>query len=234
MALDTNSQTYLLKILEIPDKSVTQKYLSLLKDKLEKRDLKYTINFVVDENLVRNAPQINGQSGGGEGTTFPYNIFEGALDKVLRRNVEEQPQEKGWISSTYDKLKGYNEKRQGIFDKLFSYTPLADVPEVKNVEPVVHSNVVEPSESIESAESVEPTESAEPSELIEPAEPYEPSERTESIEPTERSDNVIATNIDFPQNYSGVLYIQIIIYEQPNSNSDITLGLHEVNQMIMT
>ena len=102
------------------------------------------------------------------------------------------------------------------------------------MEPVVPSNVVEPSESIESAE---PTELYEPSELIEPAEPYEPSElseRIESIEPTERSDNVIATNIDFPQNYSGVLYIQIIIYEQPNSNSDITLGLHELNQMIMT
>lgn len=233
----SNSQTYLLKILEIPGKSVTQQYIAVMKDKLDKLGLTHSINIVLDENLVRNALQINGQSGGGEGTTFPYNIFEGALDKVLRRNVEEQPQEKGWISSTYDKLKGYNEKRQGIFDRLFSYTPLADVPEVKNVEPVVPSNVVEPSESIESAESVEPTESSEPSELFEPAEPYEPSERTESIEsiePTERSDNVIATNIDFPQNYSGVLYIQIIIYEQPNSNSDITLGLHELNQMIMT
>ena len=229
----SNSQTYLLKILEIPGKSVTQQYIAVMKDKLDKLGLTHSINIVLDENLVRNAPQINGQSG-GDSSTFPYNIFEGALDKVLRRNVEEQPQEKGWISSTYDKLKGYNEKRQGIFDKLFSYTPLADVPEVKNVEPVVPSNVVEPSESIESAE---PTELYEPSELIEPAEPYEPSElseRIESIEPTERSDNVIATNIDFPQNYSGVLYIQIIIYEQPNSNSDITLGLHELNQMIMT
>ena len=223
----SNSQTYLLKILEIPGKSVTQQYIAVMKDKLDKLGLTHSINIVVDENLVRNAPQINGQSG-GDSSTFPYNIFEGALDKVLRRNVEEQPQEKGWISNTYDKLKGYNEKRQGIFDKLFSYTPLADVPEVKNVETVVPSNVVEPSESIESAES------AEPSELIEPAEPAEPSERTESIEPTEQSDNVIATNIDFPQNYSGVLYIQIIIYEQPNSNSDITLGLHELNQMIMT
>ena len=226
----SNSQTYLLKILEIPGKSVTQQYIAVMKDKLDKLGLTHSINIVVDENLVRNAPQINGQSG-GDSSTFPYNIFEGALDKVLRRNVEEQPQEKGWISNTYDKLKGYNEKRQGIFDKLFSYTPLADVPEVKNVETVVPSNVVEPSESIESAESAEPSELIEPAE---PSEPSEPSERTESIEPTEQSDNVIATNIDFPQNYSGVLYIQIIIYEQPNSNSDITLGLHELNQMIMT
>jgi hypothetical protein len=235
----SNSQTYLLKILEIPGKSVTQQYIAVVKDKLDTLGLKHSINIVVDENLVRKMPQINGQSGGGDSSTFPYNIFEGALDKILRRNVEDQPQEKGWITDTYDKLKGYNEKRQGIFDKLFSYTPLADVPDVKNAEPAVHSNAVEPAESIESAEPVEPSEPAEPSEPSEPSElselsePSEPSESIESIEPSQPSDNVIATNIDFPQNYSGVLYIQLIIYEQPNSNSDITLGLHELNRQII-
>ena len=229
----SNSQTYLLKILEIPGKSVTQQYIAVVKDKLDTLGLKHSINIVVDENLVRKMPQINGQSGGGDSSTFPYNIFEGALDTILRRNVEEQPQEKRWISNTYDKLKGYNEKRQGIFDKLFSYTPLADVPDVKNAEPAVHSNAVEPAESIESAEPVEPSEPAEPSEPSELSEPSESIESIESIEPSQPSDNVIATNIDFPQNYSGVLYIQLIIYEQPNSNSDITLGLHELNQLII-
>ena len=236
----SNSQTYLLKILEIPGKSVTQQYIAVIKDKLDKLGLKHSINIVVDENLVRKMPQINGQSGGGDGSTFPYNIFEGALDTILRRNVEEQPQEKGWISNTYDKLKGYNQKRQGLIDKLFSYTPLADVPEVKNVEPAapsVPSDAVEPAESIESAEPIEPSEPIEPiepSEPIEPIEPSEPAESIESTEPAEQSANVIAANIEFPQNYSGVLYIQVIIYEQPNGNSDITLGLHELNQMIMT
>ena len=214
----SNSQTYLLKILEIPGKSVTQQYIAVMKDKLDKLGLKHSINIVVDENLLRNVPQINGQSGGGDGSTFPYNIFEGALDTILRRNVEEQPQEKGWISNTYDKLKGYNEKRQGIFDKLFSYTPLDEVKEVNAEEPAATSDAVEPVEVVE------------PASPIASAEPGEP---TESIEPSEQSDNVIATNIDFPQNYSGVLYIQVIIYDQPNSNSDITLGLHELNQMIM-
>ena len=89
----SNSQTYLLKILEIPGKSVTQQYIAVMKDKLDKLGLKHSINIVVDENLLRNVPQINGQSGGGDGSTFPYNIFEGALDKILSRNVEEQPQE---------------------------------------------------------------------------------------------------------------------------------------------
>ena len=222
----SNSQTYLLKILEIPGKSVTQQYIAVMKDKLDKLGLKHSINIVVDENMVRNAPQINGQFGGGDGSTFPYNIFEGALDKILRRNVEEQPQEKGWISNAYDKLKGYNQQRQGLIDKLFSYTPLDDVQAVKEVDRI------EPAEYIESAEPIEPDELTEPSEPSEPSEPAEPSESIESAEPTEQLDNVIATNIDFPQNYSGVLYIQIIIYDQPNGNSDITLGLHELNQSI--
>ena len=230
----SNSQTYLLKILEIPGKSVTQQYIAVMKDKLDTLGLKHSINIVVDENLLRNVPQINGQSGGGDGSTFPYNIFEGALDKILSRNVEEQPQEKGWISNTYDKLKGYNQKRQGIIDKLFSYTPLDDVPEVKNVETVALSDSIEYIEPAAPAELVEPSE---PSQLTEPAEPVKPSEPiepSEPIQPTEQSANVIATNIDFPQNYSGVLYIQIIIYEQPNGVPDLTLGLHELNQMIMT
>ena len=239
----SNSQTYLLKILEIPGKSVTQQYIAVMKDKLDKLGLKHSINIVVDENLVRKMPQINGQSGGGDGSTFPYNVFEGALDKILSRNAEEQPQEKGWISNTYDKLKGYNEKRQGIIDKLFSYTPLDDVPEVKNVETVALSDSIEhiepaaPAELVEPSEPSEPSALSEPSQLTEPAEPVKPSEPiepSEPIQPTEQSANVIATNIDFPQNYSGVLYIQIIIYEQPNGVPDLTLGLHELNQMIMT
>ena len=238
----SNSQTYLLKILEIPGKSVTQQYIAVMKDKLDKLGLKHSINIVVDENLVRNAPQINGQSGGGDGSTFPYNIFEGALDTILRRNAEEQPQEKGWISNTYDKLKGYNQERQGIFDKLFSYTPLADVKEVNPKEQAESIEQDEPSEPTESIEPDEPSESIEPDEPSEPTESIEPDEspeNTESIEPDEspepvnQPDKAIATTIDFPQNYSGVLYIQIIIYEQPNSNSDVTFGLHELNQMIM-
>jgi hypothetical protein len=236
----SNSQKYLLKILEIPGKSVTQQYIAVMKDKLDKLGLKHSINIVVDENLARKIPQINGQSGGGDSSTFPYNIFEGALDKILSRNVEEQPQEQGWISNTYDKLKGYNEKRQGIFDKLFSYTPLDEVSEVKNVEPTAPSGAVEPDEPTEPFEPSalgEPSALAEPSALTEPAEPVKPSEPiepSEPIQPTEQSANVIATNIEFPQNYSGVLYIQIIIYEQPNGVPDLTLGLHELNQMIMT
>ena len=132
MALDTNSQTYLLKILEIPDKSVTQKYLSLLKDKLEKRDLKYTINIVVDENLVHDIKPVMEQSGGddGDGSTFPYNLFENAINKVITKRREERQREKGWISNAYDKIHNYNKERQGLFDRLFSYKPLDDVPEI--------------------------------------------------------------------------------------------------------
>lgn len=226
----SNSQTYLLKILEIPGKSVTQQYIAVVKDKLDKLGLKHSINIVVDENLVRNESQINGQSGGGDSSTFPYNVFEGALDTILRRNVEEQPQEKGWITDTYDKLKGYNEKRQGIFDRLFSYTPLNEVSEVKTLEPAAHSNAVEPAESIESAE---PIEQIEPSAPSEPKVLDEPSEPAESIEPTKQSANGIAANIEFPQNYSGVLYIQVVIYDQPNGDPELTLGLHELNRLIM-
>jgi hypothetical protein len=226
----SNSQTYLLKILEIPGKSVTQQYIAVMKDKLDKLGLKHSINIVVNENLVRNAPQINGQSGGGGGSTFPYNIFEGALDTILRRQTEEEPQEKGWISNTYDKLKGYNQKRQGLIDKLFSYAPLDDVPEVKTLE------VTEPNEPVEQAEPkvmAEPAVMAEPSVLAEPVEPTVLAEPKTLAEPVEQSDDVIAANIEFPQNYSGVLHIQVIIYEQPNSNSDLTLGYHELNQLVM-
>ena len=104
------------------------------------------------------------------------------------------------------------------------------------MEPAVPSEPTDLSEPSAIAELVEPVESIESIESTEPAEPKVLAERielSESIEPTKHSDDVIAANIDFPQNYSGVLYMQVIIYEQPNSNSELTLGLHELNRLIM-
>ena len=204
MALDTNSQTYLLKILEIPDKSVTQKYLSLLKDKLEKRDLKYTINFVVDENLVHDIKPVMEQSGGdNDGSTFPYNLFEDAINKVITKRREQQQREKGWISNAYDKIHNYNKERQGLFDRLFSYKPLADVPEIVD-KPV----------STDQGASIDQ------------------GAATDQVVDIPSEEGLISDNVEFPSNYIGVLHIQVTIYNLPIVQPDIILGLHELNAFI--
>ena len=210
MAADTNSQTYLLKILEIPGKSVTEKYIAVLKDKLEKRGLKYSINIVVDENIARNMQPITEQTGGGGDSTFPYNLFESKIDRILAKRMSEPNKEKGWLSNAYDKLKGYNQERQGIMDRLFSYTPidkLADATELPTELPT------EP-----------PTEP--PTELS--------TEPPAAINDILREDDVlISTAIDLPENYTGVLYIQLTIYDQSAGNTGLVYGIYELNNNII-
>lgn len=213
-AADTNSQTYLLKILEIPGKSVTDKYITVLKDNLDKRGLKYSINIVVDENITRNMQHVTEQTGGGGDSTYPYNLFESKIDSILAQRMSEPKKEKGWLSNAYDKIKGYNQKRQGIMDRLFSYTPidkLADATEPSPESPIESS-----------AESP-----------IEPS-PESPPESPTVFNDILREDDVlISTNIDLPENYTGVLYIQLTIYDQSADNTRLVYGIYELNNNII-
>lgn len=221
MAEETISQTYLLKILEIPGKSVTQKYIAVLKDKLDKQDLKYSINIVVDENQAHSIQPINEQSGGGSGSTFPYNVFENTLDRILmKRNEQLKP--KGWITSAYDKLHGYNQKRKSLIDNLFLYKPLNDVQDVA-VSPTVMPS--EPAAPIPNEEVPRPTEEDVP--ILEEEVADEP---TGVVEP---DDVVLSSNVTFPLNYTGVLHIQVTIYGMPHSNPKLTFGLRELTASIM-
>lgn len=213
-AADTNSQTYLLKILEIPGKSVTDKYITVLKNNLDKRGLKYSINIVVDENITRNMQHVTEQTGGGGDSTYPYNLFESKIDSILAQRMSEPKKEKGWLSNAYDKIKGYNQKRQGIMDRLFSYTPidkLADATEPSPESPIESS-----------AESP-----------IEPS-PESPPESPTVFNDILREDDVlISTNIDLPENYTGVLYIQLTIYDQSADNTRLVYGIYELNNNII-
>lgn len=209
-AADTNSQTYLLKILEIPGKSVTDKYITVLKDNLDKRGLKYSINIVVDENITRNMQHVTEQTGGGGDSTYPYNLFESKIDSILAQRMSEPKKEKGWLSNAYDKIKGYNQKRQGIMDRLFSYTPidkLADATEPSPESPIESS-----------AES-----------------PIEPSPESPTVfnDILREDDVLISTNIDLPENYTGVLYIQLTIYDQSADNTRLVYGIYELNNNII-
>ena len=228
MAEETISQTYLLKILEIPGKSVTQKYLAVLKDKLDKHDLKYSFNIVVDENQAHSIQPINEQSGGGSGSTFPYNVFENTLDSIfMKRN--EQLKSKGWITSAYDKLQGYNQKRKSLIDNLFLYKPLNDLQDVAVSPTVMPSEPAAPSPEAEGVPSPEEEEAAE--EI-----PNQPEDILVADEPTnivEPDDVVLSSNVTFPENYTGVLHIQVTIYGMPHSNPKLTLGLRELTASIM-
>lgn len=122
---DFSSQKYLLKILEIPGKSVTQKYIDVIKDKLDNLDLKYSFDIVLDENLIDNLNNTNGVQSGGA-STYPYNMFESMVDNLIRR----EQSDKNWITTSREKLEEYKTKQQGYIDKFFSYKPLDDVKEV--------------------------------------------------------------------------------------------------------
>ena len=209
-AADTNSHTYLLKILEIPGKSVTDKYITVLKDNLDKRGLKYSINIVVDENITRNMQHVTEQTGGGGDSTYPYNLFESKIDSILAQRMSEPKKEKGWLSNAYDKIKGYNQKRQGIMDRLFSYTPIDKLADA--TEPSPESPIETPPES--------PIES--------------PPESPTVFNDILREDDVlISTNIDLPENYTGVLYIQLTIYDQSADNTRLVYGIYELNNNII-
>ena len=213
-AADTNSQTYLLKILEIPGKSVTDKYITVLKDNLDKRGLKYSINIVVDENITRNMQHVTEQTGGGGDSTYPYNLFESKIDSILAQRMSEPKKEKGWLSNAYDKIKGYNQKRQGIMDRLFSYTPIDKLADA--TEPSPESPIETPPES-----------------PIEPS-PESPPESPTVFNDILREDDVlISTNIDLPENYTGVLYIQLTIYDQSADNTRLVYGIYELNNNII-
>jgi hypothetical protein len=235
MAEETISQTYLLKILEIHGKSVTQKYIAVLKDTLDKRGLKYSINIVVDENQAHIIQPINEQSGGGSGSTFPYNVFENTLDRILmKRNEQLKP--KGWITSAYDKLQGYNQKRKSLIDNLFLYKPLNDLQDVAVSQTVMPSEPAAPSPE---AEGVPILEEEVPSPKEEEAAediPNQPEDILVADEPTnivEPDDVVLSSNVTFPENYTGVLHIQVTIYGMPHSNPNLTLGLRELTASIM-
>ena len=217
-AADTNSQTYLLKILEIPGKSVTDKYITVLKDNLDKRGLKYSINIVVDENITRNMQHVTEQTGGGGDSTYPYNLFESKIDSILAQRMSEPKKEKGWLSNAYDKIKGYNQKRQGIMDRLFSYTPIDKLADA--TEPSPESPIETPPES-----PIEPS----------PESPIEsPPESPTVFNDILREDDVlISTNIDLPENYTGVLYIQLTIYDQSADNTRLVYGIYELNNNII-
>jgi hypothetical protein len=145
---DSSSQKYLLKILEIPGKSVTQKYIDVIKDKLESLDLKYSLDIVLDENLIHNVNNNNGTQSGGA-STFPYNSFESVLDNLIRK----EQSDKNWITTASEKLEQYKNKQQGFLDSFFSYKPLKDVKEVTfdAAEPS-EKTLDEPSEEISGVE----------------------------------------------------------------------------------
>lgn len=122
---DSSSQKYLLKILEIPGKSVTQNYIDVIKNKLESLDLKYSLDIILDENLIHNVNNNNSVQSGGA-STFPYSSFESVLDNLIRK----EQTDKNWITTSHEKLEQYKNKQQGFLDKLFSYKPLDEVKEV--------------------------------------------------------------------------------------------------------
>ena len=122
---DSSSQKYLLKILEIPGKSVTQKYIDIIKDNLDRLNLKYSLDIVLDENLIHTINSTNSVQSGGA-STFPYSSFESVIDNLIRK----EESDKNWITTASEKLEQHKTKQQGFLDRFFSYKPLEDVKEV--------------------------------------------------------------------------------------------------------
>jgi len=198
---DSSSQKYLLKILEIPGKSVTQKYIDVIKDKLDSLDLKYSLDIVLDENLLHTVSNTNGGQSGGA-STFPYSSFEAILDNLIRKGQTD----KNWITTSHEKLEQYKNKQQGFLDKFFSYKPLDDVKEVT-------------------------FDRSEPSEIPDqPLEDdvKEVTFDTSESSSQEVSGAETPLTINIPPNFTGVLLIQVTIYKPSNG---LVLGLRELNQI---
>ena len=75
-----------IKILEIPGKSVTEKYIANMRDKLDKQGLKYTINIVVDENMLHSMQAVSGQTG-GDGHPSRTICLRSSLIRLYRRKT---------------------------------------------------------------------------------------------------------------------------------------------------
>ena len=89
VSVDTHSQQYLLKILEIPGKSVTQTYIDVIKTRLDELQLTYSIDIIIDDNMMQNQHGRPLQQQGG-GVTYPYSTFEAAINSVMPVRKSEQ------------------------------------------------------------------------------------------------------------------------------------------------
>jgi len=125
---DTQSQIYLLKILEIPGKSVTQKYIDVIKNRLDAMQLEYSIDIIIDDNLLESDQGRSIQLGGGD-STYPYSLFEAAIDNI----VPSVNYNKSWIASKLEALDNEKTEQNSLFDKLFSYQPVNKIPDTEIV-----------------------------------------------------------------------------------------------------
>lgn len=212
--MDTDNQTdtgnmdqrYLLKILEVSGKSVTQKYIDVVKYKLDEMKLKYSIDIIIDENLLKHAEHNNLQYGGGN-TTYPYRMFEAAIDSILPDMKSQQ----SWLTTKHEQIKSSREQRQGFFDTLFSYKPLNDD---------INKEVIANEESGIDDKHIGD-------------EPFldEPSSNVVSTITTPATTENSYTMSSLPSDYDGIIQIQVTVYNQPGSTS-LVLGIHELNILV--
>mgnify|MGYP000185459145 CR=1 FL=1 len=206
---DTQSQIYLLKILEIPGKSVTQKYIDVIKNRLDAMQLEYSIDIIIDDNLLESDQGQSIQLGGGD-STYPYSLFEAAIDNI----VPSVNYNKSWIASKLEALDNEKTEQNSLFDKLFSYQPVNKIPDTEIVVANEQQGSVTEEPVTEDQDEVEEPVTEDQDEVEEPV--------------TEESRYTMS---EIPSNFTGILQLQVSIHNMQNANN-LTLGIFELNNLI--
>jgi len=206
---DTQSQIYLLKILEIPGKSVTQKYIDVIKNRLDAMQLEYSIDIIIDDNLLESDQGRSIQLGGGD-STYPYSLFEAAIDNI----VPSVNYNKSWIASKLEALDNEKTEQNSLFDKLFSYQPVNKIPDTEIVVANEQQGSVTEEPVTEDQDEVEEPVTEDQDEVEEPV--------------TEESRYTMS---EIPSNFTGILQLQVSIHNMQNANN-LTLGIFELNNLI--
>jgi len=217
---DTQSQIYLLKILEIPGKSVTQKYIDVIKNRLDAMQLEYSIDIIIDDNLLESDQGRSIQLGGGD-STYPYSLFEAAIDNI----VPSVNYNKSWIASKLEALDNEKTEQNSLFDKLFSYQPVNKIPDTEIVVANEQQGSVTEEPVTEDQDEVEEPVTEDQDEVEEPV----TEDQDEVEEPVTEESRYTMSEI--PSNFTGILQLQVSIHNMQNANN-LTLGIFELNNLI--
>jgi len=150
---------FVLNIQEVPGKNITENYLKDLTNRLnsivkQKPYIQYNFKIITESNFEY--VKMMGGDGDANASTFPYNVFEGIFDRILRKKTSDSSnvnsttepvgnEEKVEPTASYSNT---NTSNQGIFQRLFSYIPAIGKPTVPAIDlsftmPIELSNLVQ-------------------------------------------------------------------------------------------
>jgi hypothetical protein len=130
---------FVLNIQEIPGKKIVETYLKDLTSRLDaivqqKKYVQYNFKIITYANT-----DYAKMMGGGNNSTFPYNIFEGILDTISQKTTSYSDNVASYSSN--DKIissvpvsETTSSTNKGLFERLFSFVPFVKTQGVSSVD----------------------------------------------------------------------------------------------------